>query len=148
MKLFLVLSLLFGFNLYAELIKNISTGVVTDTATGLKWQDNKVGKRMTWTDAVSHCDMLDLDGKGWRLPSIDELQSIVYVKKNPNFIDTFWGTTISDEFQNTYTGNYWSSTTNKENENNAWYVFFRNGAKANYRKTSKFHFRCVRHTGQ
>jgi len=47
-------------------------GICTDTITGLKWQETPTGGEMIWSDAITHCQNLDVNGKGWRLPNISE----------------------------------------------------------------------------
>ncbi len=49
----------------------------TDTTTGLIWQVEPTGGYMKREDAAPHCSALDLDGMGWRLPTISELRSLL-----------------------------------------------------------------------
>ena len=53
--------------------------IVTDNETGLQWQDDSEAKtiRKTWEEAITHCEQLALDRGGWRLPSINELESLI-----------------------------------------------------------------------
>jgi len=50
-------------------------GIVRDTKTGLEW---KVGpdRNMTWDEAKSWVESLNLDGGGWRMPTTDELEAL------------------------------------------------------------------------
>jgi hypothetical protein len=69
---------------------------------------NNFPERMSWFDGQSDCEAL---GKGWRLPTKDELKIL---------------------FQNRYkigcsTTSYWSST--EFNVENAWWQFFLNGSQ-------------------
>jgi hypothetical protein len=53
--------------------------VVYDTSTKLTWQrspDSATGH--SWEEARAHCAGLDLDGGGFRLPEIAELQTLAY----------------------------------------------------------------------
>jgi uncharacterized caspase-like protein len=52
-----------------------ASGIVKDTKSGLEW---KVGpdKNMTWDEAKSWVQSLNLDGGGWRMPTIDELATL------------------------------------------------------------------------
>ena len=79
-------------------------GTVTDTVTGLMWQQATDGS-MNWNEAISHCEGLTLAGyDDWRLPNRRELRSIVdYSKYNPA-IDTGY-------FPGMLSSDYWSSTT-------------------------------------
>jgi hypothetical protein len=56
---------------------NTSTGgVYTDPVTGFEWQQTPSGGNLDWESAVIHCRNLNLNGTGWRLPSISELRSL------------------------------------------------------------------------
>ena len=52
-----------------------ANGIVKDTKTGLEW---KVGpdKNTTWNEAKSWVQSLNLDGGGWRMPTLDELEGL------------------------------------------------------------------------
>lgn len=52
-----------------------ANGIVRDTNTGLEW---KVGpdKDTIWDEAKSWVQSLNLDGGGWRMPTIDELEGL------------------------------------------------------------------------
>jgi len=79
-------------------------GTVTDTATGLMWQQGAPSS-MTWEAALTYADGLALAGfNDWRLPTITELQSIVDFSRASPAIDTNW-------FPGTGVSYYWSSTT-------------------------------------
>jgi|GEM_PF-699443 len=92
-------------------------GTVTDTSTGLMWQQNGSTQK-TWGDALAYCESLTLAGHSdWRLPNRNELQTIVdYSRYNPA-IDTAF-------FPDTAAYYYWSSTTYTDLPVNAWYVHF------------------------
>jgi hypothetical protein len=49
----------------------------TDPATKLTWQVPSAVTVMDWYEAVEYCDNLYVEGDGWRLPSIDELRSLI-----------------------------------------------------------------------
>jgi hypothetical protein len=49
----------------------------TDPATGLMWTKKNNGSDVTWQQASNYCQNLTLAGySGWKLPTIDELDSI------------------------------------------------------------------------
>jgi len=52
-------------------------GVCTDAVTGLEWQQVSPEDGFKWDVAQTHCENLDLDGGGWRLPNISELRSLI-----------------------------------------------------------------------
>ncbi len=102
-------------------------GTVTDTSTGLMWQQDTAGDgqgnydRMTWEEALAYCESRTIGGHtDWRLPTIKELHSLVdYSRYNPAINTTY--------FPNTVSFDYWSSTTYAGNTYNAWYVYFYDG---------------------
>lgn len=114
-----------------------ATNIVTDNLNGLMWQDNAVGSTMTWADAGTTCDNLSLGGyDDWRLPSIDELESIVdFGRVNP---------AINSVFVNTASFYYWSSTSNVYNTDYAWDVDFNHGNTNAFNKNFNLYARCVR----
>jgi len=118
-----------------------STGVITDCATGLEWQDDYSDnggniKEANWRDAIAYCNNLQLDGGGWRLPNINELRSIVdYTKYDP---------AINSSFQNSTSNRYWDSTTSIALTSYAWIVSFYDGSGGAYNKSYTLDVRCVR----
>ncbi len=83
-------------------------GTVTDTATGLMWQQTTAPGTYTWQEALSYCEGLSLAGHtDWRLPTINELGSIVDLAE---FIPSI----NRDFFPDTQPSYYWSSTTNTD----------------------------------
>ncbi len=47
-------------------------------ASGTQWQDPPADSYMTWESALAYCEDLTLDDRDdWRLPSIDELRSLI-----------------------------------------------------------------------
>lgn len=109
--------------------------VVTDNVTGLQWQDDSDAKdkELNWEDAKSYCSA---KGDGWRLPTVSELEGIVdYGKYSP---------VISSTFENVSSYDYWSSSTDKSNDNYAWIVYFYFGDVYNVNKDYSDSVRCVR----
>ena len=53
----------------------LENGVVSDLRTGLQWNAGP-DKDMTWDEARSWVRSLNLDGGGWRMPSMDELKGL------------------------------------------------------------------------
>ena len=93
-------------------------GTVTDNLTGLFWLKNAncFGTRQ-WSTALEDanglangsCDLTDGSVAGdWRLPSLNELESLVNAAGHP--------------FTGVQTSSYWSSTTYASSTSGAWYV--------------------------
>ena len=52
-----------------------ANGIVKDTKTGLEWKAGP-DKDTTWDEARSWVQSLNLDGGGWRMPTMDELEGL------------------------------------------------------------------------
>lgn len=117
-----------------------TTGVVTDTFTGLIWLENAncVG-RQRWEDALNTantladgaCGLNDGSVAGdWRLPNVRELLSLIdFGLVNPALPDTL-GTgqaAEGDPFIDLKSDMYWSSTPYAGNESSALRVRLNNG---------------------
>lgn len=55
----------------------VAAGEVMDNYTGLVWQQDDSDSMLSWSEAVSYCENLGLNGNQWRLPSIRELSTLV-----------------------------------------------------------------------
>jgi len=133
-----------------------ATDIVTDHITGLEWQDDNATKTVTkpWVTqanydagnysdtsgdtATAYCATLPLDGGGWRLPTVVELQSIVVDGTYNPSIDTTAFVNYSTS------GRYWSSTTRANPTGYAWIVYFGNGHTRSLAKSLNRYVRCVR----
>lgn len=129
-------------------------GTVTDTVTGLMWDQCSQGQSgaacatgtassMTWAAALTAAVTANsANYKGytdWRLPNKNELESLVEI------------TSASDPVINLAAfpatpGNsiYWSSTTNMPVPTEAWFVYFQAGASYGTAKTNSCQVRLVR----
>jgi hypothetical protein len=123
----------------SQLIDN-KDGTVTDTSTGVMWQQATAPGTYTWGEALSYCENLVLPSGGysdWRLPTIKELHSIVDLMRAKPAIDiTYFPGAVSD--------NYWSSTTYVQSPGKAAAIDFTDGHGDDYNKTSTFYVRAVR----
>ena len=110
-------------------------GTVTDTSTGLMWQQETAGP-MTWEQALSYCETISLAGHNdWRLPIRNELQSLV----NYNVYEPSIDITV---FPETLPSDYWSST--GYSTNNAITVYFYGGLVWPAIMSSSHYVRAVR----
>lgn len=120
-------------------------GTVTDDLTSLVWQQQLPSNPCpgdgagvcTWQDAQSYCQNLSLGNpsSGWRLPTLDELFSLVDLGMTP---------TIDAEGFPTIPGaaTCWTSTAINSNEN--WYVNFSAGYASANIDTADINVLCVR----
>jgi hypothetical protein len=119
-----------------QLVDN-GDGTVTDTATGLMWQQAEPAL-MTWEAALAYCENLNLAGhEDWRLPNRNELQSIVAYENSLPSIDT----TV---FPGAVSGVYWASTTFAAGTDSAWSGNFTDGLIFWIDKSQSNHVRAVR----
>jgi hypothetical protein len=112
---------------------------VRDDETGLVWEKTLETTEVSWTDARAACADKDVGGrKGWRLPSISELASLLdpSIRTGPSLPLGHPFTNIQDV--------YWSATSLTDNSKNAWLVFFDTGKVLYAFKTITFHIWCVR----
>jgi hypothetical protein len=108
-------------------------GTITDKETSLMWPKNphidlpdKFKSTMVWKDAIAACKDLSFAGhKDWRLPTVEELRSIIDytrgAKENEPAIDTKF-------FPDTKCSWYWTSTPCAFSVGAAWCVFFSLGS--------------------
>ncbi len=119
--------------------RNDATDIVTDTMTGLQWQDDDAAITINgnWTTAIDYCEnTLAMGGYNWRLPSKNEMLSIVdYSQHDP---------AISPVFANRSSDLYWSSTTLANFTSYAWDVDFESGNVGVNNKVYVHYVRCVR----
>ena len=125
-------------------------GVVIDMTTGLEWQDdysdnNNIIKSADWQGAIDYCSALGLDGGGWRIPTIKELENITDEGRYDPSIDTTVFTNIISSFNSNISPKYWSSTDHYFNPViEAWYVEFNHGDTSITPKRLSWFVRCVR----
>jgi hypothetical protein len=117
----------------------MASAAVLDKETRLVWQKSTDSAVKTWENANSYCYDLNLGGrKGWRLPSVEELSSLVDpARSNPAL-------PAGHPFTNVHSTTYWSSTTGASYPGNAWYVHFGTGKVYYLDKGNNLYVRCVR----
>ncbi|WP_415238673.1 DUF1566 domain-containing protein [Seleniivibrio woodruffii] len=118
--------------------RDSETGIVTDNVTGLMWQDNVLSSSMQWETAIATCEDLSLGGyDDWRLPTIEEIESIIdYGHYDP---------AIDPIFVRTASNTYWSHTAHV-NSFYAWRINFKNGFSSKDGKNGNNYVMCVRGT--
>lgn len=120
-------------------LTNMNSEAVLDRETGLVWEKVPSTSEFVWPSASIHCVQLSLGGrKGWRLPSIQELASLVDPTAiNPSLPSGHPFTVPSSFF-------YWSASTFAGNSSVAWSVFFDNGLLGGNEKPNALLAWCVR----
>ncbi len=136
MKMFFLMILVVSMSM-ASFIKQGE--IVLDTESGLMWQDNSAveSSEMLYGEAMTYCKRLSLAGyDDWRLPSVQELQSIVDL--------TRYEPAVQRGFHFTALDSYWSSTLYADDAERAWDVDFKSGSTEHNRHSYDFYVRCVR----
>ena len=117
---------------------NTAGNIVSDKQHAIYWQDSPAPRKSTkdWDDAVAYCDALTLKGReNWRLPSFEELLSIVdYTRHDP---------AINPVFDHVSEGTYWTAKDFSATKARAWTIDFRTGKTYYSYKTTNHAVRCV-----
>jgi hypothetical protein len=139
--------LIVNFSIYSFPFVDNGNQTITDSYTNLIWDKCTNGKTGTtcssgtastsrWNQALTICSS---KGGTWRLPNLNELYSLLdqTSSSSPMIQTTF--------FPNTPTDNpYWTSTTNTNNVNQAFEIYFSFGEQKLGLKSSKNNYvRCV-----
>ena len=132
------------FTIYPPFFLINGNGTVTDTVTGLMWQQVDGGE-MTIENAMNYCDTLTLGGfTDWRLPTAHEAFSIQNMQyTNPSLNTSIFPVTGAE---------YWWSSNKQANDANKVWCINAGGGIGNHPKTEtisaggtkKFHVRAVR----
>ena len=126
-----------------------TTGIVTDTLTGLVWLQNAncANAQRDWATALADVAQLNTDGtmnshpcgdtsnggshqRDWRLPNVRELQSLIHYGFDSPALSNTTGTskwTAGDPFAGVQMYYYWSSTTRAASTPYAWSVLLTDG---------------------
>jgi Protein of unknown function (DUF1566) len=112
-------------------------GSVEDAVTGLTWQQKLTDKRYNWAEATAACVSLELRGKGWRLPTIKELHTLVDETRVSPSIDPV-------AFPDTQADYFWTASQLAKFSGDAWAVSFDQGFDNWFDVGTKQRVRCVR----
>jgi hypothetical protein len=123
------------------ILSNWSSAAVLDRETGLVWEKSPSTVSMTWDVAQGHCNgMATGNRKGWRLPKIQELASLI----DPSVGSPGPNLPIGHPFSNVQADRYWSATTTGYDNTQAWFVRFIDGVTPSIFKSSPHLVWCVR----
>jgi len=106
--------------------------IVADTFADTQWTQRDNLGDINWHDAKAHCANLDLDGGGWRLPTMSELSQLYSGAGNDNVpCGAYQGTDFTcrapRHFYLTGPG-FWSGEQGKSSSE-AWYFLLSNGTR-------------------
>jgi hypothetical protein len=114
---------------------------VLDKETGLVWEQSPNTTTRDWNNAWAHCcDNEVANRKGWRLPTVEELASLVDNENSPLALST------DHPFSTVQSSLYWSSTLNVGTAvpGRVWLVSFANGDVGFGSKRRPSYVWCVR----
>lgn len=112
-----------------------SSDVVIDRRTGLVWQRVASRARFDWREADAHCRALRIGGQPARLPTRDELRSLVDERRVAPVIDP--------ALAGTEPVWYWTSTAFPGTTRFVWAIGFEHGGMHYLHRASRWPARCV-----
>ena len=93
----------------------VSPSSVRAPASDLTWQHPANATPRDWMSAMAYCASLDLEGGGWRLPTVNELVAFTdYTRWNPALDPVFSDSAIDLP--------YWGSSLVANDPTRAWYL--------------------------
>jgi hypothetical protein len=126
-------------------LTNWGSHAVLDKETGLVWERAPASTTSRWFEARKTCTALTTGGrKGWRLPSLPELASLVDPSVAPPGPTLPVGHPFTTGATGVQSGGYWSATTNVGIPTFAWLGDFLSGGVTFVGKTTTFSAWCVR----
>jgi hypothetical protein len=114
----------------------------TDLGSGLMWQKKDSDAELDWYGALQYCKEQQSGGfSDWRLPYIDELQSIYDPSANVQNFGINWHV----KGRIAVSGGAWSNSIGRDSHQ-AWFFYFQNGGRVSYPvdSTAGMHALCVR----
>jgi serine/threonine protein kinase len=119
---------------------------VLDTHTKLLWQRTVAGKRLSWAEAHFHAKALSLEGGGWRMPTREELLTLVTHVRSLREAIGGRGEAVIDAqaFPDTPAEPFWTSSIVPRKREWAFEVDFGSGGYHEQRMSVDRPVRCVR----
>ena len=125
-------------------LTNFASAAVLDRETGMVWERSPAATTATWLSARETCiDKIVGGRKGWRVPSVFELASLI----DPSVAFETLALPTGHPFLNVQSGGflYWSATTVADGPTTAWDMDFRSpGDMEEVTKDSDQRFWCAR----
>lgn len=122
-----------------KLLQQFGNAAVLDQETGLVWEQSPNTSTQTWQNAHLHCNTSTVgDRKGWRLPTVQELASLV----DPTQVDP--ALPPHHPFSNIQLSLYYWTATSVNNSSKAWIVDFADGVMGDVDKVNDHFVWCVR----
>jgi len=122
-------------------LSNLSSAAVLDRETGLVWERSPDTTAQNWLDAQFHCSRQSTGGRmGWRLPTIQELTSLI----DPTVLSPGPVLPPGHPFSTVQSSQYWSGATHPTLAAFAWDVTFENGHVGTTDKSLTLLAWCVR----
>ena len=136
--------------------KGVARNFVAGGTTGMIWQRCSAGQNndancsgtaqsYTWDQANSYCSSLSLDGRSWRLPTVNELSNLIEYGKSisPTITTNIFSNTPSDG-----SSYYWSSTiATSLSVQKVYHIAFFDGYQNYVLKTNQYYTRCISNNG-
>lgn len=126
---------------YYEVQLRANVNVIVDKATNLMWLQAGSVERLTWMEAkdyVAQLNSMQLAGYGdWRLPTIEELASLLEFRKSP--VQALYLDPLFDQTQTIC----WSADI-LDSAANVWFVYFAHGYVSHTDADSRLYVRAVR----
>jgi hypothetical protein len=131
------------FKCVLQTVAQLEGAAVLDRETGLVWERTPDTTKRTWFNAVSYCYSKSVGNrKGWRLPTIEELESLM----DPSV--PYPGPTLPSghPFAIVSSPNYWSSTTFASPlfTTGAWFMALEGGESYDLKDNANIDVWCVR----
>ena len=124
-----------------EVLAAFGSEAVKDNETGLVWEKAPETVSRDWNRARFDCVNKTVGGrKGWRLPTVFELGSLI----DPSIAPPSPVLPNGHPFTGISAAAYWSASTNEIHPNTAWFVTLKNGGVGSHTKSNNGHVWCVR----
>jgi len=123
-----------------KVLGDFAGAAVLDRETGLVWEQSPSTSLFSWLNAQLHCTLATGGRLGWRLPTLQELASLV----DPNNPGGNPDLPPGHPFSNVQSSDYWSASTGAGSSSLAWVVLLGSGVVNDDNKSSTLYVWCVR----